>query len=465
MQFASFTFLFVFLPVFLIAYAVAPARARNPVLLGFSWLFYGWWRPEYLVLLVTNTLFAWWVAERIHGASGAARKQWLRLAVAGCLTPLLWFKYANLLAATFNDLLAWRGHPVLPWEVILLPIGISFFTFQSISYVVDVYRRDVAPAPSFVAFATYLAMFSQLIAGPIVRYTSVAPDISRRPFTLEGFAAGSRRFMFGLAMKVLVADSLAPVADAALGLAQPTFWDAWIGTLAFALQLLFDFAGYSAMAIGLGRMIGFHFPENFEHPYLAGSIRAFWRRWHTSLSTWLRDYLYIPLGGNRHGSGRTYLALILTLALGGLWHGANWTFLAWGLLHGTALSLQRFWHQQALPKPPWLVGHLFTLLLVGWGWALFRSPDLSTAARHLGALFDLAGAGDSDSVLLWNWRPQYSAAFAAGLALVYLPALPGLKDWGRRDGWSQNLAAPVLGLWSVALIADRTATPFLYFQF
>ena len=465
MLFSSFTFLFLFLPLFLIVYAAAPARARNGVLLAFSWLFYGWWRPEYLVLLAGNSLFAWWIGGRIHQATGEVRRRWLMAGLVGNLAPLLWFKYANLLAATLNDALGWAGQPMLPWQAILLPIGISFFTFQSISYVVDIYRRDIAPAPGFVAYAAYLAMFGQLIAGPILRYASIAPEILARPFSLAGFATGSRRFMFGLAMKVLVADTLAPVADYCFALTTPTFWDAWLGATAYALQLFFDFAGYSAMAIGLGRMIGFHFPENFNHPYLAGSIRDFWRRWHISLSTWLRDYLYIPLGGNRHGPGRAYLALLATMALGGLWHGASWTFLVWGLLHGFALALHRFWHSLDLPKPPWLVGHLLTLLLVLCGWAVFRSPDWSGAATLLQAMFNLTETWGARSHVGWVWRPEYSAGFAAALALVYLPRLHRFQGWSSRNGWPQSLAAPVLLLGSVAVLADRASTPFLYFQF
>lgn len=462
MLFSSYSFLFLFLPSFLLTYAIAPVRGRNLVLLAFSWLFYGWWRPDYLLLLVAISALGYLVGQRIARNAGLRRQRWLQFGVIANLAPLLWFKYANLLAASLAQLLGWAGHDGLAWSPILLPIGISFFVFQTLSYLIDIHRRDIEPAPDFIAFAAYLAMFGQLIAGPIVRYANVAPDILKRPFTLAGFAAGCRLFMFGLAQKVLIADSLAPIADQCFALAQPGFLDSWLGVLAYSLQLFFDFSGYSLMAIGLGRMIGFHFLDNFNQPYLASSIQDFWRRWHISLSTWLRDYLYIPLGGNRAGKARAYLNLLITMALGGLWHGANWNFLAWGLLHGGGLAVHRYWQDRRWPTPPWLVGHLLTLLLVMFGWVLFRSPDWHTASLHLASML---APGQLGGDLLWHWRNEYSAALLAAIGLVYLPMLPAARGWSRGEGWTQTLLAPLLLLWSIALLADRANTPFLYFQF
>ena len=309
-------------------------------------------------------------------------------------------------------------------------------------------------------------MFGQLIAGPIIRYEWVQHDIAQRRFDWVGFSKGSRRFMVGMSMKVLVADSLAPVADAVFAQSSPSLVDAWIGCGAYTLQLFFDFAGYSAMAIGIGQMLGFHFPENFNHPYLARSIQDFWRRWHLSLSSWIRDYLYIPMGGNRGGTFATYRNLLLTMAIAGLWHGSDsWNFLLWGLAHGMALCLARAWPQR-LPVPPGL-SRLLTLLFVMLAWTLFRAPDMQAALRMYAGQFGLHGLamGDTLHALL---RPGHAVAAVVGVVCVLLPALR--PRWEARHAASR--LAAVIALWpipafllSFALIASRGAVPFLYFQF
>jgi len=468
MVFASLEFLLLFFPLFLIAYAVSPSKARNTVLLGASWVFYGWWSPIFLLMLIGLTWLTWVGGLALDAPAAPLRRKRILLAfmITVLAGTLCWFKYANILAETVNGVLGRVGADPLPWERVLLPIGLSFIVLQAISYLVDVWRGTVKAQRSFIDFAAYKAMFGQLIAGPIIRYEWVQHDIAQRRFDWVGFSKGSRRFMVGMSMKVLVADSLAPVADAVFAQSSPSLVDAWIGCGAYTLQLFFDFAGYSAMAIGIGQMLGFHFPENFNHPYLARSIQDFWRRWHLSLSSWIRDYLYIPMGGNRGGTFATYRNLLLTMAIAGLWHGSDsWNFLLWGLAHGMALCVARAWPQR-LPVPPGL-SRLLTLLFVMLAWTLFRAPDMQAALRMYAGQFGLHGLamGDTLHALL---RPGHAAAAVVGVVCVLLPALR--PRWEARHAASR--LAAVIALWpipafllSFALIASRGAVPFLYFQF
>ena len=468
MVFASLEFLLLFFPLFLIAYAVSPSKARNTVLLGASWVFYGWWSPIFLLMLIGLTWLTWVGGLALDAPAAPLRRKRILLAflITVLAGTLCWFKYANILAETLNGVLGRVGAEPLPWERVVLPIGLSFIVLQAISYLVDVWRGTVKAQRSFIDFAAYKAMFGQLIAGPIIRYEWVQHDIAQRRFDWVGFSKGSRRFMVGMSMKVLVADSLAPVADAVFAQSSPSLVDAWIGCGAYTLQLFFDFAGYSAMAIGIGQMLGFHFPENFNHPYLARSIQDFWRRWHLSLSSWIRDYLYIPMGGNRGGTFATYRNLLLTMAIAGLWHGSDsWNFLLWGLAHGMALCLARAWPQR-LPVPPGL-SRLLTLLFVMLAWTLFRAPDMQAALRMYAGQFGLHGLamGDTLHALL---RPGHAAAAVLGVVCVILPAFR--PHWETRHAGTR--LAAVIALWpipafllSFALIASRGAVPFLYFQF
>ena len=468
MVFASLEFLLLFFPLFLIAYAVSPYNARNTVLLGASWVFYGWWSPIFLLMLIGLTWLTWVGGLALDAPAAPLRRKRILLAflITVLAGTLCWFKYANILAETLNGVLGRVGAEPLPWERVVLPIGLSFIVLQAISYLVDVWRGTVKAQRSFIDFAAYKAMFGQLIAGPIIRYEWVQHDIAQRRFDWVGFSKGSRRFMVGMSMKVLVADSLAPVADAVFAQSSPSLVDAWIGCSAYTLQLFFDFAGYSAMAIGIGQMLGFHFPENFNHPYLARSIQDFWRRWHLSLSSWIRDYLYIPMGGNRGGTFATYRNLLLTMAIAGLWHGSDsWNFLLWGLAHGMALCVARAWPQR-LPVPPGL-SRLLTLLFVMLAWTLFRAPDMQAALRMYAGQFGLHGLamGDTLHALL---RPGHAAAAVVGVVCVILPAFR--PHWETRHAGTR--LAAVIALWpipafllSFALIASRGAVPFLYFQF
>ncbi|KAF1050041.1 MBOAT family O-acyltransferase [Xylophilus sp.] len=468
MVFASLEFLLLFFPLFLAVYALSPRGGRNAVLLGASWVFYGWWSPVFLLLFIGLTVLTW--LGGLGLAAAAANRRAARSLLAALIVvlagTLCWYKYANLLADTLNAALGWAGAAPLPWQRVALPIGLSFIVLQAISYLVDVYRGTVAAQRSFVDFAAYKAMFGQLIAGPSIRYAWVQHDIAARRFGWDGIAAGARRFMIGMSMKVLIADTLAPVADAVFAQAAPSLADAWIGCGAYTLQLFFDFAGYSAMAIGIGQMLGFHFPENFHHPYLARSIQDFWRRWHLSLSSWIRDYLYIPLGGNRGGRRATYRNLLLTMAIAGLWHGSDsWNFVLWGTAHGAALCLARAWPSDRAPVPPWLA-RAATLVFVMLAWTLFRAPDLQVALRMYAGQFGLQGLALGD-VLHATLRPAHGVAAALGVFCVLWPTV-GARLAARAG---RRLAA-VAVLWplpaflaSFALIASRGAVPFLYFQF
>ena len=480
MIFASFEFLFLFLPLFFAAYFVTPFRYRNWIILIFSWAFYAWWRVDFLGLLVGVTLFTYAIARGMDfvGPQTARGRTLMIAGLAGNLGVLAYFKYANFGVATFNQLIGAMGLDTVGWAEIVLPIGLSFYVLQSVSYLVDIRRGTVPVSRSLLNYAAYKAIFSQLIAGPIVRYAEIAPELKQRHHSLRQFGIGGRIFAVGFAMKVAVGDTLSPVVDAAFGLAQPTLADAWLAATAYTLQLYFDFAGYSLMAIGLARMIGFHFPQNFDYPYLSASIQEFWQRWHMTLSRFLRDYLYIPLGGNRVGPVRTYVNLLLVMAIGGLWHGSSWNFIAWGVWHGGLLGVHRWWTRNrpsGAPAMPYPLANALTMLAVLLGWVVFRAKDLHGAGAVYGGMLGLNGVGLSDD-LAWQVSPDRLWFIPIALALVYWPLA---RDWAaRREGASRSLPdrgpaglalwtiAPFAGLWlAIVLLYSRDAVPFLYFQF
>jgi len=471
MVFASLEFLTLFLPLFMLVYALSPARGRNVVLLLGSWLFYGWLSPLFLLLHVVLTVIAWAGGLLVDRSreDGRGRVRLLAALIVFNTLVLCWYKYANILAATYSELITHYGYLPLEWQRVALPAGLSFIVLQAISYLVDVHRHTVPVERSLVNFATYISMFGHSIAGPIIRYDWVRRELNQRYFNWQNFSLGARRFMIGLCMKVLVADTLSPLVDIAFHLENPSFLDAWLGCLAYSLQLFFDFAGYSAMAIGLGLMLGFHFPENFNRPYLASSIQDFWRRWHLSLSSWLRDYLYIALGGNRFGTWNTYRNLFLTMAIAGLWHGGDsWNYLLWGAAHGVALCTDRAWSRSSLPAIPKALSHSLTLLFVCLAWTLFRAPDFATAASMYAGQFGLHGFA-LGGALAASVRPVHALAAALGVFCVIAPLYQVRVE--QRFGHSA-LYAVLAALWPVAgfllafsLIASRDAVPFLYFQF
>ncbi len=461
MIFASFLFLFGFLPLFLCGYFALPrGQARNLFLTATSYVFYGWWRPDFVLLMAFSTAVDWYCGLRIGELdSGRQRKRWLIVSMVTNLALLGWFKYANLAVDLWGDL---SGAPLDGFTRIVLPVGISFYTFQSMSYTIDVYRGEVKPQRSILDLACYVAMFPQLVAGPIVRYRDVQDQLEERVHAVAPFARGIVYLLIGLGKKVLIADNAALLADPTFALSHPGFVDGWIATLAYAIQIYFDFSGYSDMAIGLGLMIGFRFPPNFLSPYRSESITEFWRRWHVSLSTWLRDYLYVALGGNRAGSVRTYVNLSATMLLGGLWHGAAYNFVLWGAYQGAWLVIERAFGRRALwsalPRPL-RVG--FTMLVVLGGWVLFRATSLAGIGAMGRGMLGLAGPGGlpaatSHAVEAW-------LAVVLGLGIAWFA--PRTESIAARFSLRGVTFAVVIALVALGQLASRQHSPFIYFQF
>jgi len=417
MLFASGVFLYYFLPLFLALYYLSPRGLKSYTIAFASYVFYGWWRPDFVLLMLVSTLVDFncgqrIVAEREQAGTG---KRWVWLSCVVNLGLLGYFKYANFGVETLNRILASYGQEPWEWAEVVLPVGISFYTFQTMSYTIDVYRGSSPPVKSFRDFMCYVAMFPQLVAGPIVRYNTIADQLHSRTHTFGKFYQGVLAFQAGLAKKVLIADTLGQLADHAYtggGLATS---DAWLGTLAYTFQIYFDFSGYSDMAIGLGLMMGFRFPLNFDQPYRSKSITEFWRRWHMSLSAFLRDYLYLPLGGNRKGPLRTYVNLSLTMLLGGLWHGAAWTFIAWGAYQGFWLVVERLAGKRTLFSwAPGPVQMAITFVLAMFGWVLFRARDMTSAVTTIASMF---GFSDAESTLAL--RPVHWLAGGAAILIVW----------------------------------------------
>ena len=452
MVFSSLTFLCVFLPLTLGVYYVCPRRGRNTVLLIASLVFYAWGEPKYVVLMILSIAANYLFGRLIAGGHGP--RLWLTVSVVFNLGMLGLFKYADLLIRTVNavtggsiDLLG-----------LALPIGISFYTFQAMSYTIDVYRGKVAAQKNILNFGAYIAMFPQLIAGPIVRYSDVEVQLQERQTTPEDFAEGLFRFSIGLGKKVLLANQLGALWDLA-GSGSPSALMAWLGALAFALQIYFDFSGYSDMAIGLGALFGFRFPENFRHPYAAKSVTEFWRRWHITLSTWFKEYLYIPLGGNRRGLARQLLNLLIVWALTGLWHGADWNFLLWGLYYFVLLTLEKLFLLRVWERLPGFVPRIFTLLAVLLGWVLFACKSQALSG-YCAALF---GANGASSGMDLYYLARYAVLLIVGiLGASGLPA----KLAGRvRSFWPKAVVALLLLVVSLMILIGDTYNPFLYFRF
>jgi alginate O-acetyltransferase complex protein AlgI len=475
MVFSSITFLFYFLPIFLALYFVA-GRARNHVLFISSLIFYAWGEPFNVLLLLFSIGFNYVTGLELAKRSGTDRIAWLAAGIAVNLLLLGTFKYAAFLASNANLLLG-PLHVSLPVPRLDLPIGISFFTFQAISYLVDVHRKDVAPERNFVLLAVYISMFPHLVAGPIVRFKTIVQDLHERQLSVSRFNLGMSYIVVGLAQKALIADTLAVTADAvfALPTAELTTATAWLGIVTYTLQIYFDFAGYSNIAIGLALMIGIRFPQNFNYPYAAASVTDFWRRWHMSLSQWFRDYLYIPLGGSRRTEARTYLNLAVVFLLVGLWHGASFTFVAWGAYHGSLLVIERIGFRSVLERSWAPIRRAYTLLAVMGGWVLFRSTDFEQAAGYLLALSGFA-RGDPQVTTVPQYLPgDVRLALVVGIAgslpvvpwakaridalQALCPALPALSRAGA------VLAGAALLLLSTGMLASSAYNPFIYFRF
>ena len=479
MVFSNSVFIFAFLPIVLLGYYLLRGGARNYWLLAVSLIFYGWNKPDFLWILVTsiflNFTFAL-IVDKIH-------KKWLKLLILWCgilgnLLLLFYFKYFNFTVSVIENLLKRSFN----FTEVVLPIGISFFTFQGLSYLVDVYRGDVAVQKNPFKLGTYIALFPQLVAGPIVRYQDVAREIENRTVTIADFADGARRFIVGLFKKIIIADTLAVVADgiiAASYTASNLPINAWIGIISYSLQLFFDFSGYSDMAIGLGHMFGFHFLENFNYPYISKSISEFWRRWHISLSSFFRDYVYIPLGGNRK---HVYLNLAVVFLLTGIWHGASFSFILWGLWHGLFSLIERWIRRKNANKEekahsPLVntviatLQHLYTLLVVMIGWIFFRIPELESGWNYLLSLIGLYNNFDIAYLLPAYYLDRWTLC-ALILGILMSTPLPKLLV----ERISQKLPVPVSNILRdifllaalilcILQIAANSYSAFIYFQF
>ena len=466
MLFSSIPFLYYFLPLTLLCYFLAPSRAKNAVLLLFSLVFYAWGEPKYVLFMVASILQGYLFGRLVEKYRNYPRRSKLFLTVSVLFSLLLlgYCKYADFFIRSFN---AVTGLSV-PLLRVALPIGISFYTFQILSYVVDVYRGTVAAQRNLIDLGTYIAMFPQLIAGPIVRYADIEPQLKERRSTPDMIAAGAQRFVLGLAKKVLIANVLYQLITVYKSTTQPSVLYSWMYAAAYMLHIYFDFSGYSDMAIGLGKIFGFHFAENFNYPYISRSATEFWRRWHMSLGSWFRDYVYIPMGGNRVAPARRYFNILVVWVLTGLWHGADWNFVLWGLFFAVFLIMEKGFLLKPLQKLP-VLSHLYTLLLVAVSFVIFDSAGLSEAATHLGRMF---GAGGIP--LVTGEALYYLGSYAVTFIIAIIGATPFPTRMAKqlsegKGGRALSILAPaalVLVLAVVtAYLVDGSFNPFLYFRF
>jgi alginate O-acetyltransferase complex protein AlgI len=469
MVFSSIVFLFFFFPLVLFFYFTLPSiKVKNFILLFFSLLFYSWGEGEVVFLIILLTFLNYLICFAIDRWRDS--KTPIIIGVAMNVLMLVYFKYIGLLVGSFDSLFGTHFNNGID---IPLPIGISFFTFHAISYIVDVHRKKAALQKDPIKLLLYFALFPQLIAGPIVRYSLIEHELYKRQHSLEKFVAGAKRFCLGLGKKVLIANVLGELSDTLIDLPgnESYFATAWIGILAYSLFIYFDFSGYSDMAIGLARMFGFTFPENFNFPYFAKSIKDFWRRWHMSLSTWFRDYVYIPLGGNQKGLVRTYINLIAVFFLTGLWHGATWNFVIWGLFHGMFMLIERGGFERVLDKTP-VFNRLYTLFVVVFAWIFFRITDLSDALDFIVSLF--RSLPTNSTLRLEDWiTNEYITMFVLGVIFA-IPWRPVILQFKERFvlGWKLEMWQYLTTLFYFTLlvlssmsIASSTYNPFIYFRF
>ena len=459
MLFSGLTFLYYFLPAVLIAYFLAPDRWKNGVLLAFSLFFYAWGEPKLALLMIVTILVFYFCGLAIGRAKEQrAKKVWMIISIVVGLGLLAVFKYADFFITSLNAVTGLS----LPLLRLALPIGISFYTFQCISYTVDVYRGDAAAQKNIISFGCYVSLFPQLIAGPIVRYTDVAKELGGRTHSMEGFLLGLHRFLFGLGKKVLLANQFGALTELYRASKAQSVLYCWLYALAFTLQIYFDFSGYSDMAIGLGKIFGFHFPENFDYPYLSSSITEFWRRWHMTLGGWFRDYVYIPLGGNRVSKSRWFFNILVVWMLTGLWHGASWNFVLWGLVFALFLLLEK--GIPTLRKLPKGLSNAYVMLVVVLSFVLFNAENLSQAGADLAGMFGLAGLPAVTTEALYELK-SFGVLFLLGI----LGATPWPKKWGetlvQKVPWLDAAAMLALLLVCTAYLVDGSFNPFLYFRF
>ena len=461
MVFSSLLFLFIFLPLFLMVYYVAPKPLRNLILFIASLIFYAWGEPIYVMIMIFSTLLDYTVGRVIdyYRQHKYIPKMALAVSVCGNLGMLGFFKYANFFIENTNNLLGLDINLLK----IALPIGISFYTFQTMSYTIDLYRGKIGVQKNIISFGAYVAMFPQLIAGPIVTYETVEKELNERTETVEQFSEGVMRFIEGLAKKVLLANNIGLAWETVKMMPenQLTLVGAWFGILAFALQLYFDFSGYSDMAIGLGKMMGFKFPENFNYPYLSKSVTEFWRRWHMTLGSWFREYLYIPLGGNRVSKPKFYRNLMIVWFLTGFWHGAGWNFILWGVFFGVLIIIERMGLLRVLEKSPTFISHSYLLLVVMISWVFFALESQTQIVMYLKAMFGMGDAGLLNTETLYHLS-NYGLMLLIGTVFA-TPYMNQLKKYLRP--WMLYIFYAAILVLSTAYLVDSTFNPFLYFRF
>lgn len=473
MVFSSLLFLFRFLPAVLLLYYIAPRKIRNLVLFLFSLLFYAWGEPKYVFLMLFSITMDFFMGQMVAKSKARnnrkAAKRFLTISIVVNLSILAFFKYADFIIGTINSVAGLS----LPMLSIPLPIGISFFTFQTMSYVIDVYKGATKVQKNWVNYGTYVSMFPQLIAGPIVQYKTIAEQMEHRKENASDFAKGIHRFLLGMGKKVLLANTIGLLCDAvmALEITQVPVLTAWLGAIAYTFQIYFDFSGYSDMAIGLGKMFGFHFLENFNYPYISRSITEFWRRWHISLSSWFKEYVYIPLGGNRRGVLLQARNILVVWMLTGIWHGASWNYVLWGVYYGILLMLEKFLLKPVLKHLPGVLQNVYTMVLVIFGWVLFKCEDLSYCFSYLKAMvggFHAGWIGRESMYLLRN----YGALLVILLfGCTMIPKKIGHRITGKfgETSWIGLVLRIVwyggIFLISLAYLVDATYNPFLYFRF
>lgn len=470
MLFSSVTFLFVFLPVTMALYYIVPQKFRNVIMLIASLIFYAWGEPIYIVLMVLSILLNYICGLDIEDKRDDPRKMRRSLIFAAVVNLLLlgFFKYYGFLLDSLNAVL-----PVdIPYRDLPLPIGISFYTFQAMSYIVDVYRGEAKSQKNILYFALYISMFPQLIAGPIVRYVDIEAQLKNRVLSMRKFGLGAEYFIIGLAKKVILANSIGQIYEQIASLQMGSFsvLTAWVGCISYAFQIYFDFSGYSDMAIGLGKMFGFEFRKNFDYPYISTSITEFWRRWHISLSTWFREYVYIPLGGNRCTQSRQIMNLLVVWMLTGLWHGAAWNFLFWGLYYGILLVLEKFVWGGKLERLPSAAKHIYSMVFVLIGWVFFFSPSLGYAFNYIGVMFGAGASAFADKQALFyvftHWLLYLIAILgSSALGLNLLKQIIGGFNSARIRKVAAGVVYISIFLISVAYLVTETFNPFLYFRF
>lgn len=471
MVFSSLLFLFRFLPAVIILYFIVPVKLRNTVMFAASLFFYGWGEPVYITLLLFSTIVDYTHGRWLAAAMAAGNKRRQKMIVASSaiinLSLLGFFKYSDFVIGAVNQV----GGTDFGLLHLALPIGISFYTFQTMSYTIDIYRGQAKVQYNIIDFGAYVSMFPQLIAGPIVRYHTIAQELNERKETVARFALGIQIFVVGLGKKVLLANAMGSLWDEvqAIPAGEQSIWLLWLGIIAYGMQIYFDFSGYSDMAVGLGHMFGFTFPENFRYPYTSKSITEFWRRWHISLGTWFREYVYIPLGGNKKGTRRHVLNIMIVWFLTGIWHGAGWNFLLWGIYFGIWLLLEKFWLTRYLERMPGIWRSFYTLMIVFLGWVLFAHDDLTAGVTYLAGLF-----GGNGVSLAMRGRTAYLWLTAAPKLLICMVGATPLPKtlflrWRTRAGSLGEVCTALAGLGIfiviVAYLVDASYNPFLYFRF